>query len=239
MGYFEKIKQNEEIRELINASGRCLDAMNYTEHGMRHANYVSNTAGKILSLLGYSEREVDLARIAGFLHDIGNVVNRHNHGCHSATLVYPILKATGMPLTDVTTVLFALGNHEEEIGTPIDPVSSALIIADKSDAHRTRVHRFRYNPGDIHDRVNISIKKNVVEVDKDKRTISSKFYMDNRSSVMEFFEIYLSRIEMSERAAEKLHCVFNLYINDVLINSPKSMSKKKLDTVAEDAFTNS
>ena len=235
--YFEKVKQNQELHELIQASGRCLSAMNYTEHGMRHASYVSHTAGKILKELGYSEREVDLAKIAGYLHDIGNVVNRHNHGCHSATLVYPILKQIGIPMPDITVLLFALGNHEEEIGTPIDPVSSALVIADKSDAHRTRVHRYRYNPGDIHDRVNISIKKNIVEVNRDKRVISSKFYMDNRSSVMEFFEIYLSRIEMSERAAEKLNCTFNLYINDVLINSPKSISKKKLDGVNEDTIT--
>jgi metal-dependent HD superfamily phosphatase/phosphodiesterase len=236
MTYFEQVKQNEELRELIDASGRFLAAMDYTEHGLRHANYVSYTAGKILSELGYSDREVDLARIAGLLHDVGNVVNRHNHGCHSATLIYPILKAIGMPMQDITTILFAIGNHEEQIGTPVDPVSSALIIADKSDAHRTRVHRYKYNPGDIHDRVNISIKKNVVEVDREKRTISSKFYMDNRSSVMEFFEIYLSRIEMSERAAEKLNCEFNLYINDVLINSPKSISKKRLEGVNEISF---
>lgn len=235
--YFELVRQNEELKELVMASGRCLSAMNYTEHGMRHATYVSHTAGKILRDLGYSEREVDLAKIAGYLHDIGNVVNRHNHGCHSATLVYPILKQIGIPMADITVLLFALGNHEEEIGTPIDPVSSALIIADKSDAHRTRVHRYSYNPGDIHDRVNISIKKNIVEVNRDKRIIASKFYMDNRSSVMEFFEIYLSRIEMSEKAAEKLDCVYHLYINDVLINSPKSLSKKKLAGVSEDAYT--
>lgn len=234
--YFSLIKQNPEVQALIDGSANCLVAMNYTEHGLRHASYVSHISAKILSKLGYSKHDVELARIAGYLHDVGNLVNRHHHGCHSALLVYPILKEIGMPYEDICTVVSAIGNHEEDIGTPIEHVGSALIIADKSDAHRTRVHKETFNPDDIHDRVNISIKKNVVEVDRERRTISSKFYMDERSSVMEFFEIYLSRIEMSERAAEKLNCTFNLYINDVLINSPKPVSDKKLHSVKEETF---
>jgi hypothetical protein len=128
----------------------------------------------------------------------------------------------GMPLRDVNVITAAIGNHEEETGTPINPVSAALIIADKSDAHRTRVTQ-KYDPNEIHDRVNHAIKKNIVYINSEKKTISSRIYMDNSSSVMEYFEIYLSRIAMSEKAAKLLGCTFKLFINDVLINSPKEI----------------
>lgn len=220
----ENIKSNKEIMELINSSCKCLEAMNYTEHGLRHASVVSSMAGKILSELGYDERQVELAKIAGYVHDVGNAINRKNHGISGALLVYAILNRMNMPYEDINIIVSAIGNHEEEIGTSVNNVSAAIVIADKSDAHRTRVNKGRYDPDDIHDRVNYSIKKNYLQIDAKTRTISSKFYMTDDSSVMEFFQIYLTRIDMSEKAAKFLDCTFKLFINDVRINSPKRLS---------------
>ncbi|MEG1509503.1 MAG: HD domain-containing protein [Clostridia bacterium] len=217
---FEQVRDNDEVKALIKGSGDVLTAMQYTEHGIRHATYVSYTAGKILQELGYSEREVELAKIAGYLHDIGNIFNRHNHGVNSSLIVYDLLKRLGMSIEEVITVCSAIGNHEEEIGSVVNNVGAALVIADKSDAHKTRVKLDNFDPKDIHDRVNFSIKKNIVMIDADERIIKSKFYMEDSSSVMEYFEIYLSRIIMSEKAAHFLKCSFSLYFNDVLINSP-------------------
>ena len=221
----ETVKKNEMVNSLINATDRCLDVMNYTEHGKRHAGYVSNVTGKILKELGYSERTAELGYIAGYLHDIGNCVNRKYHGITGANLAFNILSSMGMQSDEICIVIGAIGNHEEEIGVPVNPVSAALIIADKSDAHRTRVHKSSFDPNDIHDRVNYSIKKNIVEVDAEKKLISSLIYMNNTSSVMEYFEIYLSRISISEKAAQFLGTNFRLYINDVLINSIKEIGK--------------
>ncbi|MDR1940249.1 MAG: HD domain-containing protein [Clostridiales bacterium] len=230
MGFKELVKNNEEILELINASERCLDMMNYTEHGLRHAMYVASVTEKILKKLGYDNDEAELGFIAGYMHDTGNSINRNYHGHVSAMFAYRILKDLGMPYKDINTVTAAIGNHEEETGTPINAVSAALIIADKSDAHRTRVTQ-KYDPNEIHDRVNHAIKKNVVYINPEKRAISSRIYMNATSSVMEYFEIYLSRISMSEKAAKLLDCTFKLFINDVLINSPKEI--KRIVTMPE------
>lgn len=227
----DDIKKNKEIKALINNSCRCLEAMSYTEHGIRHAKIVSNFAGKILKELNYNQRLVELGKIAGYIHDVGNAINRKNHGVSGALLVYPILNKMGMPFEDINIIISAIGNHEEEIGTSVNEVSAALIIADKSDAHRTRVHKEQYDLDDIHDRVNYSIKKNLLLIDSKTRTISSKFYMTNDSSVMEFFQIYLSRIDMSEQAAKFLGCTFKLYINNVRINSPKKLSPSMINEI--------
>ncbi|MDD7457435.1 MAG: HD domain-containing protein [Clostridia bacterium] len=221
----KQIKNDEMVKALVKATDRSLDVMNYTEHGERHAGYVSRITGMILSKLGYDERTVELGYIAGYLHDIGNCINRKFHGITGANLAFDILNRMKMPPDEVAIIIGAIGNHEEEIGVPINPVSAALIIADKSDAHKTRVHKGNFNPNDIHDRVNYSIKKNVVEVDAEKKLILSKIYMDNMSSVMEYFEIYLSRIVISEKAARFLGTSFRLYINDVLINNIKEIGK--------------
>ncbi|MDR3216196.1 MAG: HD domain-containing protein [Clostridiaceae bacterium] len=218
---YEQVRSDEEIKALIGAADNILNVMQYTEHGTRHVTYVANTASKILQKLGYPENLQELAKICGYLHDIGNAINRHNHGITGAIMVYPILLRLGMPLEDIAIIVSAIGNHEEELGVAVNPVSAAVIIADKSDAHRTRVRRDSYDPTDIHDRVNFSILKNIVTVKSEKRIIASNFYMDKSSSVMEYFQIYLSRIQMSEHAAAYLNCAFQLYINDVLINTPK------------------
>jgi len=225
MEYRDKVVASEEIRELIDNSGRCLEAMSYTEHGYRHANYVAGTANRILKSLGYDEKNCDLAFIAGYLHDVGNCINRYTHGITGALLVYPILKGLGLDLHSVNLIISAIGNHEEEIGTPVNHVAAALIIADKSDAHRTRVSMESYDPEDIHDRVNFSIKKNTLQIDAKKKIISSRYYMNRSSSVMEYFEIYLARMTMTANAAKVLGCTFRLFINDVLINSPKNIDK--------------
>jgi len=235
----ENIKNNKEIIALIDSSTKCLEAMCYTEHGLRHANIVSNMAGKILAALNYPEKDVELVKIAGYIHDVGNAINRKNHGITGALLVYPILKDMGMPLEDINLITSAIGNHEEEIGTSVNHISAALIVADKSDAHRTRVRKDNFDPDDIHDRVNYSIKKNFLEVDASTRSISSKFYMTNHSSVMEFFQIYLTRIDMSEKAAKFLNCTYNLYINDVRINSPKRLSPSKIAEIEKKTVNNS
>ncbi|MDR1906402.1 MAG: HD domain-containing protein [Clostridiales bacterium] len=229
MDFKEAVKQNQEITELINASEKCLDVMNYTEHGLRHAMYVASVTEKILKKLGYGDKMSELGFIAGYMHDTGNSMNRNCHGHISAVLAYNILKEMGMPFKDINVVTAAIGNHEEETGTPVNPVSAALIIADKSDAHRTRVTQ-KYDPNEIHDRVNHAIKKNVVYINPEKKTISGRIYMNSTSSVMEYFAIYLSRISMSEKAAKLLECTFKLYINDVLINSPKEIKSAKILT---------
>lgn len=215
----KEVKANPMVKSLIKATDRCLDVMNYTEHGERHATYVSRITGKILKELGYDERIVELGLIAGYLHDIGNSINRKFHGITGANLAFNILREMGMNEEEIAVVIGAIGNHEEEIGVPVNPISAALIIADKSDAHKTRVHKGKFDQNDIHDRVNYAIKKNIIEVDNENKIILSKIYMDNMSSVMEYFEIYLSRIIISEKAAKFLGTSFRLYINDVLINN--------------------
>lgn len=234
MKYLEAVKKDEEINGFIEASGEALKAMKYTEHGMRHACYVSSTAGKILRELGYGKDEVELAMIAGYVHDIGNAVNRCNHGLTSANLVYPMLKRLGMDFKSAGKVITAIGNHEEEIGSIVSVTTAALVIADKADAHRTRVLRDRFDADDIHDRVNFSIRKSFVQVDKDAKIISSKIYMDNSSSVMDYLKIYLKRIVMSEKAAHFLGCEFRLVINDVQINTPKKIGATKLEQIIKE-----
>lgn len=225
----EQVKENEELKALINASANVLEAMNYTEHGNRHATYVSWTTGMILSKLGFDERTQELGKIAGYVHDIGNAVNRANHGVTSACLIYGILKDMKMPFVDIAIVVAAIGNHEEEIGWVVNPVSAALVIADKSDAHRTRVKRLKDYNIDIHDAVNHSIQKNIVLVDGVRKIISIKFFMDTSSSVMDYLSIFLQRMIMSEKAAQFLGCTFKLYINDVVINTPKKLTNTQMD----------
>lgn len=214
----QEIKQNESIKALVRAGNRYLETLGYTDHGPRHLGYVSRTASGILKSLGYSEREVELAAIAGWVHDVGNAVNRVNHGITGGALLFPILQEMGMPMDEVVTIVGAVGNHEEQNGKVVSAVSAALIIADKSDAHRTRVRRASYNPDDIHDRVNFAIAQNAVEVDPVRRIIRFALSMDESSSVMDFMEIYLTRMQMCEEAANFLGCRFELVVNGVNIN---------------------
>ena len=212
----QEIKQNESIRVLIRAGNRYLDSMGYTEHGPRHVGYVSKTASYILKALGYSPREVELAAIAGWVHDVGNSVNRHDHGPLGAVLLLPILRETGMDMADIMEIITAVGNHEEQSGFISSNVSAALALGDKS---KSRVRNGQPDVTDIHDRVNFSIQENQVTVDRENRVIRHELTMDETSSVMEYLTIYMSRITMCEKAAKFLHCSFDLVINGQSINN--------------------
>lgn len=215
----QEIKQNESIKALVRAGNRYLEALGYTDHGPRHLGYVSRTASGILKSLGYSEREVELAAIAGWVHDVGNSVNRHDHGPNGAILLFPLLREIGMDIEDVMIIITAVGNHEEQSGTVSSAVSAALAIADKSDAHKSRVRNGRPDVGDIHDRVNFSIQENSVTVDRKHKIIRQELRMDESSSVLEYLSIYLPRILMCEQAAEFLGQHFELFINDRPVNN--------------------
>ncbi len=215
----QEIKQNENIKALIRAGNRYLEALGYTDHGPRHVSYVSRTASAVLKALGYSPREVELAAIAGWVHDVGNCVNRQDHGANGAILLFPLLKEAGMDIGDVVEIVTAVGNHEEQNGVISSAVSAALVIGDKSDAHRTRVRGGKPDVNDVHDRVNYSIQENNVTVDRKCRVIRHELTMDDTSSVMEYLQIYLARIIMCEQAAAFLNCSFDLVINGRPVNN--------------------
>lgn len=215
----QEIKQNESIKALVRAGNRYLETLGYTDHGPRHLGYVSRTASGILKSLGYSEREVELAAIAGWVHDVGNSVNRHDHGPNGAILLFPLLREIGMDIEGVMIIITAVGNHEEQSGTVSSAVSAALAIADKSDAHKSRVRNGRPDVGDIHDRVNFAIQENSVIVDRKHKIIRQELKMDESSSVLEYLSIYLPRILMCEQAAEFLGQHFELFINDRPVNN--------------------
>ena len=214
-----EIQQNESIKALVKAGNAYLEALGFTDHGPRHLSYVSKTASHVLRTLGYSEREVQLAAIAGWIHDVGNTINRHDHGPNGAVLLYPILRETGMEIKDILIIITAVGNHEEDSGFISSAVSAALAIADKSDAHKSRVRNGKPDITDVHDRVNFAIQKNDVIVDRKNKVIRQSLQMDTSSSVLEYLSIYLSRILMCEKAAEFLGMHFELHINDSHINN--------------------
>lgn len=217
----DDVKQNEEFKKLIEASNACLKVLGYTEHGLRHVGYVSKTTANILSTLGFDARTVELGAIAGWIHDIGNAINRTHHGLTGAVLAYDILIRMGMTADEASTIIAAIGNHEEETGTPVNEIAAALILADKSDAHRSRVRRETADRKDIHDRVNLSITKNYLAIDKNKKTIRLVIQMDGTSATMEYLQIYLSRMVLSEKAAAFLGYWFELVINGNVINRRK------------------
>jgi len=218
----QEIKQNESIKALVRAANHYLEILGYTDHGPRHLSYVSRTASGILKSLGYSEREVELAAIAGWVHDVGNSINRHDHGPNGAILLYPILRETGMEIPDVVEIITAVGNHEEESGSVSSAVSAALAIGDKSDAHKSRVRHGKPDVSDVHDRVNYAIQTNDVVIDRKARIIRQSLQMDGSSSVLEYLSIYLPRILMCERACEFLGQRFELFINDRPVNNRPS-----------------
>lgn len=213
------VKHNEGINAMIRGGNRYLDAMGYTDHGPRHLSYVSKTAASILKQLGYSPREVELAAIAGWVHDVGNAINRLDHGPNGASILLPILREMGMDIQDVMEIVMAVGNHEEQSGYVSSAVCAALVIGDKSDAHKTRVRNGKPDPDDVHDRVNFAIQDNQIEVDRPGRVIRHALTMDETSSVLEYCQIYMPRIVMCEKAAAYLNCSFDLCINGTHINN--------------------
>ena len=195
--------------------GKHLDALGYTEHCTRHINIVSKRAGDILEALEYPKERVELARIAGYLHDIGNCVNRTDHAHSGAILAYNILKDMGMDPKQRTEIMTAIGNHDENTGTAVSDISAALILADKSDAHRDRVANTNLSTFNIHDRVNYAVTKSNLEIDKENRRVTLNLYIDTDiCPVLDYFEIFMERTMMSKYAAKYLKIWFELVIND-------------------------
>lgn len=187
----------------------------YTEHSIRHIGIVSERAGRILKTLGYDERTVELAKIAGYLHDIGNCVNRIDHAHSGAIMAYNILKDMGMDVTERTEIMMAIGNHDEQTGTAVSEISAALILADKSDVHRSRVCNKNMSTFDIHDRVNYAVTDAELNLDAKKRIIRLNLTIDtNICPVLDYFEIFMERTMMSKYAAKFLNIWFELIIND-------------------------
>ena len=213
----EDIQQDPTLSTFVASADRVMEGLGYTEHGFRHANLTARIAFNILSRLGKEPRIATLGCIAGYLHDVGNMVARENHGPTGALLVYDVLKDR-MAMSDLALVMGAVGNHEEEGGEAISQVSAAVILADKSDVHRTRVRKSAQIDFDIHDRVNYAAEQSFLRVDSGAQTITLELTIDTGiSDVMEYFEIFLHRMMMCRRAAEQLDCQFKLVINGASI----------------------
>ncbi len=215
---FERIRNNEKVKEYIRNADRYLEAMGYTEHGFRHAGIVSQNAYRILTELKYPHDDAILAWIAGYLHDIGNMLGRTNHNRMSAILAKDILEEMGLEIKNILRIMMAIVSHEEEEGVIVpDPVGAALLIADKSDVHRSRVRNPSHLKEDIHDRVNFSATSSelIIENNVRPRLIKLMVTIDTRlSQVIEYFEIFLTRMSASRRAASILESDFHLYINN-------------------------
>ena len=209
------VKNYPLVKEFIEASNNYLGTMGYTEHGFRHASLVANIARNVLTYLHFTGTLPELAAIAAYLHDIGNVINRHDHGQSSALIAMHILEELNMTHEEIAIVASAIGNHEEEIGGPVNEVAAALILADKSDVHKTRVRNPQLITFDIHDRVNYAVDRSFLRVDANKKSITLELSIDTKiSQVMEYFEIFLSRMILCRRAAKFLNCNFELLINE-------------------------
>ena len=211
----QDIKNNPEVQQLIISSQEQLNALGYTEHSFRHIGIVSQRAGELLKTLGYSDDRVELAKIAGFLHDIGNCVNRNDHAHSGAILAYQILKDMGMNVKDRTEIMMAIGNHDEKTGTAVSDISAALILADKSDVHRNRVVNTNISTFDKHDKVNYAVTNADFIISKENRKIILNLTIDNEiCPVLDYFEIFMDRTMMSKKAAKYLNIWFELIIND-------------------------
>ena len=211
---YDELIRDESIRTYITAADRSLSELGYTEHSFAHVTRVATNAAKILSTLGYTPHEVELAKIAGYLHDIGNLVNRTDHSQSGAVMVFRILDRMQMPATDIAEIVTAIGNHDEGTGIPVNPISAALILADKSDVRRSRVRNTDISSFDIHDRVNYSVERADLSLDLESKEIRLHLIVDTEiGSVMDYFEIFLGRMMMCRKAAERLGMQFRLSIN--------------------------
>jgi len=212
---YEQIKNDSDIRTYVKAADASLESLGYTEHSFAHVTRVAHTAGDILMTLGYDERACELARIAGFLHDIGNLVNRIDHSQSGAIIAFRLLDKMGMPPVEISQIVEAIGNHDEGTGVPVSAIAAALILADKSDVRRTRVRDKQFiRKDDIHDNVNYSVTRSELEISEEKTHITLKLEIDTEfSAVMDYFEIFLKRMLLCRAAAEKLGLIFKLDIN--------------------------
>lgn len=214
----DDVRNNETVRTYIQMANQMLYAMGYTEHGLRHAGLVANNARRLCLKLGYTERQAELAAIAGFMHDIGNVINRDHHAQTGALIAFQLLTQMGMPPDEIAIIISAIGNHEETTGFPVNYAASTVILADKSDVHFSRVQNPNQGEFDIHDRVNFATQRSRLRVMPKERLIELNLEIDTSvASLMEYFEIFLDRMVMCRRAAEALECQFHLMINSAPI----------------------
>ncbi|MBE6556740.1 MAG: HD domain-containing protein [Ruminococcaceae bacterium] len=211
---YRDIKNNERVRTYIRCADESLRALGYTEHSFAHVAQVAERAGKLLESLGYDGRQAELARIAGFLHDIGNLVNRVDHSQSGAILAFRLLEDMGMDAEEIATVVTAIGNHDEGNGVPVNAVSAVLILADKSDVRRTRVRDASSVVTDIHDRVNYSVTSSELVLNEDKTSITLCLTVDTAyGSLMDYFEIFMERMLLCRKAANALGLAFHLIMN--------------------------
>lgn len=212
---YQDIKNNDEINTYIRQADQSLSALGYTEHSFAHVTLVAEKAGYILSTLGYPDRTVELVMIAGYLHDIGNIVNRVEHSQSGAIIAFRILDHLGFPPDEIGQIVTAIGNHDEGTGIPVSELAAALILADKSDVRRNRVRNQDVSAFDIHDRVNYSVTKSELKINEVHTLIKLKLSVDTHySSVMDYFEKFLKRMVLCRKAAEKLGLQFKLMINE-------------------------
>jgi metal-dependent HD superfamily phosphatase/phosphodiesterase len=211
----QSVKEDKILNTFISKGNEHLGVMGYTDHGPVHIGLVSHLSQEILSKLGYDNRLAELAGIAGYMHDIGNVVNRNGHSQSGALMAMEILRRLEMEPREISIICAAIGNHDEGSGHPVNEVAAALILADKSHVHRNRVRNLDVATFDIHDRVNYAVEHSVLDINETNRVITMQLTIDiNICPVMEYFEIFLSRMLMCRRAANFLHCEFELIIND-------------------------
>ena len=212
---YEQVTKSEAIRTYITRADESLVALGFTEHSFAHVVHVAQTAGYILETMGFDERTVELAKIAGYLHDIGNLVNRKDHSQSGAVMAWSILNDMGCDPGDIATIVTAIGNHDEGTGVPVNPVAAALILADKADVRRSRVRNSDVSTFDIHDRVNYSVKKSQLKINEERTLVKLKLTVDTQcGSVMDYFEIFMGRMILCRKAAEKLGLQFKLIINE-------------------------
>lgn len=215
---FEEIKQNKEICELIQKGNENLGILGYTDHSTAHCALVAEQAAHILRKLGYPGRDIKLVKIAGFMHDIGNAVNRSHHAEYGAILANSILEKTDLPLSDRITIISAIGHHDESTGGATDPISAALIIADKTDVRRNRVRQKPKESFDIHDRVNYAVTESKLKINPEKKTITLNLQLDIKICTMyEYLDIFLGRMMMCRGAADLLGVTFKLTANGAKI----------------------
>ncbi len=210
----ETVRHDPQVRAFVRKADENLAVLGYTEHGPRHCGLVADIASNVLLRLGHPRREAELAAIAGYLHDIGNGISRLDHGIAAAVIAQRVLERMGMPPEEVVEVMCAIGNHEEEYGEAVSAMAAAVILADKSDVHRSRVRVIDPTTDDIHDRVNMATRRSFLSVDAQAKTITLEMEIDTGMiHLMEYFEIFLSRMVMCRRAAITLGCTFGLEIN--------------------------
>ena len=212
---YNDVTNNDAIKIYITRADEALGALGFTEHSFAHVMHVAEMAGYILATMGYDERSVELAKIAGYLHDIGNIVNRKEHSQSGAIMAWNLLNEMKCDPADIATIVAAIGNHDEGTGVPINAVAAALILADKADVRRSRVRNEDIATFDKHDRVNYSVKKARLTINEERTEVDLKLTVDTQySSVMDYFEIFMERMILCRKAAEKLGLRFKLFINE-------------------------